>query len=205
MSGTRRLRRGSSPWRMFRSRRVRSSSNPRRRQSNAAADETAGSGKRDGHDGAPVARRVGRIPFSLDLGRDARAVDAVTFHEVIACRFGAGLCERGMIPALLLRVGGGRDRARRGEVVLQAKGDAVQDGLRDVRQAALGGVEEDLIGRRGGRPGYGRGDGLARRRRDGLRSRSGRRRRHGLRGRGGGSASRGRAARGLTTTGGAGR
>src|SRR5450759_2763026 len=81
-----------------------------------------------------------RVSYLLDLARDARAVDAVTFHEVVAGRFGAGPGERGVIPALLLRVGGGRDRARCGEVVLQAEGDAVQDGFRDVREAALGGV-----------------------------------------------------------------
>ncbi len=148
-----------------------------------------GRGRRQGKVTVTTARRL-RVasvapPSPMRRDRDPAGIDAVPLDEVVLRGLGAGHRER-LPVSLLLRVGRGGDRAGGREVVLQPEGDAVEDRLRDVRQAALARVEEDLVGRRGRRPrgrrGFGDGGfaGGGRRRGGGRRGRRGRRRGLGL-------------------------
>ena len=98
--------------------------------------------------------------------RDPIGVDAVPRHEVLLGRVRALGGDRQVRRLGARVVGVTRDDRRRVQVVLHPQGDAVEDRLRDVRQAGAPGVELDLVARhlaarrRGSRGGGGRGLGL---------------------------------------------
>src|SRR5581483_6435658 len=77
------------------------------------------------------------------LGRDARAVDVVTLHQVLLHRIGALLRDLGLRSIRALVVGVADDRGAHRRVLLHPQGDLVEARLADVVQTRAG-VERAL-------------------------------------------------------------